>query len=380
MPPPCCCTRLTRRSSSNCAKRPGKPVNFVPVIDKDVRRWWRSDSLWQAHDTRYTADQVCIIPGTAAVAGITRVDEPVGELLDRFESAAVAEVLAAGAELEQVASRLQVRADVGGPLGIVLDSPDVLWAGRTAINPVHRLAPPSEWQVHAESRTATNHSTGARLEVIGSDRVMLRVPLSGTWIDITFTLPPTVVDGGAPVVITADAAAAMRAVLAIAAGVDGPDALPALVNGSATATVDWDPERVADHTGVTAVFGAPLAPTLTTVPDALVGRCWPAVFAAIGGAATDVGFPVIEGLLSLVHLDHAARLLKPLPTHPAQIVVTATSSPAYDTEVGRVVPVTVNVSDPSGTVLAVLEERFAIRGRTGAGELTDPVRAEERCR
>ena len=43
----------------------GKPVNFVPVIDKDVRRWWRSDSLWQAHDARYDADQVCIIPGTA---------------------------------------------------------------------------------------------------------------------------------------------------------------------------------------------------------------------------------------------------------------------------------------------------------------------------
>lgn len=353
----------------------GKPVNFVPVIDKDVRRWWRSDSLWQAHDDRYTADQVCIIPGTAAVAGITRVDEPVAELLDRFEAAAVADVLASGAEPEQVSSRLQGRADVGGPLGIVLDSPDVLWAGRTAINPVHRLAPPSEWQVHAESRTATNHSTGARLEVIGSDRVVLRVPLSGTWIDITFTLPPTVVDGGAPMVITADAAAAMRAVLAIAAGVDGPDALPALVNGSATVTVDWDPERVADHTGVTAVFGAPLAPTLTTVPDALVGRCWPAVFAAVGGAVTDVGFPVIEGLLSLVHLDHAARLLKPLPTHPAQLVVTATSSQAYDTEIGRVVPVTVNVSDVSGTVLAVLEERFAIRGRTGAHGLADPVRA-----
>ena len=74
----------------------GKPVNFVPVIDKDVRRWWRSDSLWQAHDARYAADQVCIIPGTAAVAGITRVDEPVGELLDRFEQAAIDEVLATG--------------------------------------------------------------------------------------------------------------------------------------------------------------------------------------------------------------------------------------------------------------------------------------------
>ena len=71
----------------------GKPVNFVPVIDKDVRRWWRSDSLWQAHDARYDADQVCIIPGTAAVAGITRLDEPVGELLDRFEQAAIDEVL-----------------------------------------------------------------------------------------------------------------------------------------------------------------------------------------------------------------------------------------------------------------------------------------------
>ncbi len=364
----------------------GKPVNFVPVIDKDVRRWWRSDSLWQAHDARYTADQVCIIPGTAAVAGIDRLDEPVGELLDRFEAAAVEQVLAAGALPEPVASRLHVRTDVGGPLGIVLDSPDVLWAGRTAVNPVHRLAPPSEWQVldFSEGRSAatreypssaTNHSTGARLEVIGSDRVVLRVPLSGNWIDITFTLPSTVVDGGAPVVITADAAAAMRAVLAIAAGVDGPDALPALSGGSATVTVDWDPERVADHTGVTATFGAPLAPTLTTVPDALVGRCWPAVFAAIGGAVTASGFPVIEGLLSLVHLDHAARLLKPLPAQPTRLVVTATSSHAYDTEVGRVVPVTVNVSDTSGHVLAVLEERFAIRGRTGPAELTDPVRA-----
>jgi len=355
-------------------KTPGKPVNFVPVIDKDVRRWWRSDSLWQAHDERYTADQVCIIPGTAAVAGITEIDEPVGDLLDRFERAAVDEVLAAGNHPQPAASRLQGRTDVGGALGIVLDSPDVLWAGRTAINPVHRLAPPHAWQVH-DSRTATSHSTGARLEVIGSDRVVLSVPLTGTWIDIPFTLPATVVDGGAPVVLTSDAAAAMRAVLAIAAGVDGPDALPDLVGGSTTVTGDWEPERVADHTGVTATFGSPLAPTLSTVPDALVGRCWPAVFAAIGGAVTDVGFPVVEGLLSLVHLDHAARLLRPLPREKTRLVITATSSVAVDTAVGRVVPVTVNVSDMSGTVLAVLEERFAIRGRTSAIELSDPVRA-----
>jgi fatty acid synthase, bacteria type len=351
----------------------GKPVNFVPVIDKDVRRWWRSDSLWQAHDARYDADQVCVIPGTAAVAGITRVDEPVGELLDRFEQAAIDEVLAAGVKPVPVVSRRQARADITGPLAVVLDSPDVLWAGRTAINPVHRIGAPSEWQVN-ENRSATHPSTGSRLELDG-DGVILNVPLSDIWIAIRFTLPAATVNGGMPVVTTEDASAAMRAVLAIAAGADGVDALPVVTDNVATVTADWDPEEVADHTGVTATFGAPLAPGLTLVPDALVGRCWPAVFSVIGAAVTDDGVPVVEGLLSLVHLDHAAHLLAPMPTERAELTVTATASAAYDTEVGRVVPVSVSIADADGTELARLEERFAIRGRSGAAELTDPVRA-----
>lgn len=205
--------------------------------------------------------------------------------------------------------------------------------------------------------------------------MVLSVPLSGTWINIRFTLTEAIRSGGAPVVEVADAATAMRSVLAIAAGVDGPDALPQVVDGTAKVTVAWNPEQVADHTGVTATFGAPLAPTLTVVPDALVGRCWPAVFAAIGSAVTDSGFPVVEGLLSLVHLDHAAHLLAELPTEPAELTVTATASAATDTEVGRVVPVEVVVKAADGTELAKLEERFAIRGRTGETELTDPVRA-----
>ena len=351
----------------------GKPVNFVPVIDKDVRRWWRSDSLWQAHDARYSADEVCIIPGTEAVAGITRVDEPVGELLDRFEQAAIDEVVASGVEPVAAMSRRQARVDVTGPLAVVLDSPDVLWAGRTAINPVHRIGEPGEWQVN-ENRSATHPSTGARLELSG-DAVVLNVPLSNTWITIPFTLTKATVDGGMPVVTTEDASAAMRSVLAIAAGVDGPDSLPVVVDDSTTVTVAWDPEEVADHTGVTAAFGAPLAPGLTLVPDALVGRCWPAVFAVIGSAATDAGFPVVEGLLSLVHLDHAAHLLAPMPATAVELTVTATASPAVDTEVGRVVPVSVSIRDESGTELAVLEERFAIRGRTGPAELSDPPKA-----
>ena len=355
----------------------GKPVNFVPVIDKDVRRWWRSDSLWQAHDARYDADQVCIIPGTAAVAGITKMGEPVGELLDRFEQAAIDEVLAAGAEPREITSRRRGRPDVTGPLAVVLDAPDVVWAGRTATNPVHRIADPADWQVHdePESHRATHSSTGARLQVSADDRVVLSVPVSGMWVDIPFTLPANTIDGGAPVVLIEEAATAMRAVLAIAAGVDGPEFLPPVQDGAATVTVDWDPERVADHTGVTATFGEPLAPSLTTVPDALVGPCWPAVFAAIGSAVTDAGVPVVEGLLSLVHLDHAARMVGKLPAVPAQLSVTATASNATDTDMGRVVPVSVTVAGPDGTAIAAFEERFAILGRTGAAELTDPTRA-----
>ncbi|BBZ51749.1 type I polyketide synthase [Mycobacterium heidelbergense] len=352
----------------------GKPVNFVPVIDKDVRRWWRSDSLWQAHDARYDADQVCIIPGTAAVAGITRMDEPVGELLDRFEQAAIDEVLSSAGQPRAVTSRRLGRPDVTGPLAVVLDAPDVQWAGRTTTNPVHRIAGPADWQVN-ENRSATHSSTGARLQVDSDERVVLSVPVSGTWVDIPFTLPANTVDGGTPVVSIEDAATAMRAVLAIAAGVDGPEFLPAVTDGTATVTVDWDPERVADHTGVTATFGEPLAPSLTTVPDALVGPCWPAVFAAIGSAVTDAGVPVVEGLLSLVHLDHAARVVGQLPAVPAQLTVAATASRAIDTDLGRVVPVSVTIVDADGTVIAVLEERFAILGRIGAAELTDPVRA-----
>lgn len=77
-------------------QRPGKPVNFVPVIDEDVRRWFKADSLWASHDDRYDADAVLVIPGIEAVAGITRVDEPVGETLRRFERHAIDQLLAAG--------------------------------------------------------------------------------------------------------------------------------------------------------------------------------------------------------------------------------------------------------------------------------------------
>ncbi len=80
-----------------CA-RPGKPVNFVPVIDADVRRWYKADSLWAAQDDRFDAEQVLVIPGPAAVAGIRAADEPVAAVLARFEAATVDALVADGAE------------------------------------------------------------------------------------------------------------------------------------------------------------------------------------------------------------------------------------------------------------------------------------------
>lgn len=357
-------------------KTPGKPVNFVPVVDGDVRRWWRSDSLWQAHDPRYTADQVCIIPGTVAVAGITRVDEPVGELLDRFEKATVEELVAAGVEPVQITGRRHE--DVAsGLLDAVLSAPDVTWASRLTLNPVRRLGDLAEWAV--ESGTVATHApTGATLTVVDAEHVDLTVPLrQDKNVKIRITVPASVRDGGAPVVTEADAAASMSALLGVAAGQE----LPTVKNGVARINIAWAPDSIADHAGVT---GSGLPTTLSTndnaVPDVIVGACWPAVFAVLGAAKTDDAKSVIEGMLDLVHLDHSVNLVGRLPADTSVLVVRAESKSVVDTDLGRVVEVHVEVGvmrdqGLEAQPLATLVERFAIRGRTGKGELADPARA-----
>ena len=61
-------------------------------IDNDLLRWWGQDQLWQSEDARYSADSVRIIPGPISVAGITTMDEPIADILGRFEHAAVERV------------------------------------------------------------------------------------------------------------------------------------------------------------------------------------------------------------------------------------------------------------------------------------------------
>ncbi|MFF1945010.1 fatty acid synthase subunit beta domain-containing protein [Rhodococcus qingshengii] len=356
-------------------KTPGKPVNFVPVVDGDVRRWWRSDSLWQAHDPRYTADQVCVIPGTVAVAGITRVDEPVGDLLDRFEKATYDELVAAGTTPVALASRRH-QDSAPGLLDAVLSAPDLQWAGRLTQNPVRRLGDLDEWSAESADK-AVHGTTGSSLTVVDSSHVLLSVPLvAGKSVDITITIPESVVDGGAPVVTEADAEGAMSALLAVAAGQE----LPTVKNGKARLNVAWVPDRIADHAGVT---GSGLPATLSVsgkaVPDVVVGACWPAVFAVLGAAKLD-SLSVIEGMLDLVHLDHTVDFVGELPSETSILVVNAEVASVLDTDLGRVVEVKVEVGAMLGEGLdapavVTMTERFAIRGRTGAGELADPARA-----
>ncbi|MET8776598.1 fatty acid synthase subunit beta domain-containing protein [Nocardia sp. NPDC004654] len=361
-------------------KTPGKPVNFVPVVDADVRRWWRSDSLWQAHDPRYSADQVCVIPGTVSVAGITRVDEPVGELLDRFEQDTAYSLVREGVVPTPIDAR-RAAGVTSGPIDAVLAAPDVEWAGRTTVNPVHRLGDHTEWTV--DGKGAVHPRTGATLvETTGPEAdhsyVELTVPLlRSDAVRIRITVPVSIYNGGAPVVTEADAEAAMAALLAVAAG----QSLPEVKGSAAHVNLAWTPDLIADHAGVT---GAGLPASLSTLgrtaPDVLVGACWPAVFAVLGATRTGDARSVIEGMLDLVHLDHQIELLRELPSTTSILVVRAESKSVLDTDMGRVVEVEVTVGEMRDkgldvVPLARLSERFAIRGRNGAGELADPPRA-----
>ena len=60
-----------------------------------------------------------------------------------------------------------------------------------------------------------------------------------------------------------------------------------------------------------------------------------------------------------------------MPKMQAELTITATASAATDTEYGRS-PGDGDDHDADGTELAKLEERFAIRGRTGASN--SPIR------
>ncbi|WP_047241484.1 type I polyketide synthase [Corynebacterium epidermidicanis] len=342
-------------------RTPGKPVNFVPVIDQDVRRWWRSDTLWQAHDARYDADQVCIIPGPAAVGGITIKDEPVADLLARFNQAVIDELPASPASEATATER-------------VLAAQGTFWAGRNTTSMIARLGDMDAWELSEDRRQATHAPTGAQLADLDATHAQLSVPLVGSTVagtaaqlNIRFTLPA---GPGVPEVTQEDAEVAMSELTRIAAGGE----LAELSDGVAHWRTTLSYDHIADYNNVTATY---LPATLTpagTAPDVLVGLAWPAIFAAVKSATipgSDAA-SVVEGMLSLVHLEHHIKLVEAqpdeLPTDSVDIRVEATADEVSDTDMGRVVIVRARVfaTYPDGErQVAQLSERFAIRGRNG---------------
>ncbi|MBJ7518142.1 MAG: DUF1729 domain-containing protein [Solirubrobacteraceae bacterium] len=135
--------------------RPGKPVPFVPVVDREVRRWYMADALWQAQDDRQPADAVIVIPGPEGVRGIERADEPVADLLGRFETAALDALLAGGVPVTR-RDRLTdggvapeplrgIAAGEHGPLAALLVAPSVVTDdGDARPNPLWRLVRPGD--------------------------------------------------------------------------------------------------------------------------------------------------------------------------------------------------------------------------------------------
>ena len=324
---------------------PGKPANFVPVIDADVRRRWRRDTLWQAHDEHYEADEVCIIPGTSAVEGIAQANEPVAQILGRFEQAALALLDGTDDDSGEPAFSSQE---------LIRRAPSLNWAGREQPNPL------------------SLGIDGAELEAAGEEAIWLTVPFYSD-ASMRVRITPPNIPGASPLVKVEDAETAMRELLRQALGGDLPD----VSSGTATVSAHLSTTDIAHYSAVTS--GEMSA---TVSPDFLVGPAWPATFAVLSGAHAASGEPVVEGFLDLVHLEHTLSL-KPdtwelLLTsaapgaEPLALSYTAELKHVRDTPSGRVVDVSVGVTAAvrgEEHEFAQMHERFLITGRRGDAAL-----------
>ncbi|MEY8566966.1 fatty acid synthase subunit beta domain-containing protein [Corynebacteriaceae bacterium 7-707] len=384
-----------------CRKYP-KPMGFVPAIDEDLLAWWGKDCLWQAQDDRYTADQVRIIPGPVSVSGITTVDEPVADLLGRFEEACRARISDSGATTAW--SRTGDAADIESYLKTV---PYISWTGHLMDNPAH--------VIDEERYDLVVHDDGSDGKPV---KVTVDLHLDTFWDDtaagsgdaqvhavrslpVPLILDTTSMTGGLPVVDEERLPDTMYGLLAGTAGVgntavtgDEITAMPAKVEGSTSDSTPFGTFNYSftlteslgsEHAGVTGdglgdlseVGGG--ATRASIVPDALLGTCWPAIYAALGSAMVN-DYPVIEGLLNAVHLDHSVALEVPADElaerAPFRITVTSWAAGIEESSSGRVVTVHHHMHDDEGTLLGRQTERFAIRGRAfGTTPPADPALA-----
>ncbi|QCB27600.1 type I polyketide synthase [Corynebacterium endometrii] len=373
-----------------------KPMPWVPAIDGDLKVWFGKDTLWQAQDERYTADQVRIIPGPVAVAGITKKNEPVAELLGRFEAVSTRKLVDEGAEAEELFSRLASAKDAKAYIKSV---PTIQWHGHLMANPAYEMDDDA-YQLEQDADGNWNI-------VIHSDSYWDNLPEDQRpfyvrSVTVPLDLPAGVATGGSPVVSDERLPESVFALLEGLAGVgstsetgDAITEMPVITPGSESPEAPFGTAEysftlpkslLAAHTNVTgaglgsaSASGATHAPVGT--PDALVGPCWPAIYVALGSGKLDSGYPVIEGLLNAVHLDHLIELRVPLEelADGRRIDVTSKCTGIDESASGRIVTVELELRDaarPDGTlgdIVATQVQRFAIRGRANGTATPTPA-------
>lgn len=80
------------------AARPGqKPVPFVPVLDERFEFFFKKDSLWQSEDLESVVDEdvqrTCILHGPVASQYTSKVDEPIGDILNSIHEGHIARLI-----------------------------------------------------------------------------------------------------------------------------------------------------------------------------------------------------------------------------------------------------------------------------------------------
>ena len=360
-----------------------KPMPFVPVIDNDLLRWWGQDQLWQSEDSRYSADSVRIIPGPISVAGITTIDEPVADILGRFEQTMVKRVAADSPAADKAAF-----AELGAAASaeeFIRKSPNISWVGHLMANPAFGTANGDE---HYEIRKVGTQGSVEQYDLdIHLDTYWDNDPDGGkskhAVRDIVIPLNVNGNESGLfPVVDRDRLPEHVYRMLADTAGIgnvaitgDNLTAMPKIEQvadktaypfGQAHASYTLSANLGFDHEAAT---GGALPSNLVAsriAPDALVGPAWPAIYAALGSVYVN-GFPVIEGLLNAVHLDHLIELEvseNELLKHTGETIqLTSWAEDYFESASGRVVTIHVQHATEDGTLLANETERFAIRGR-----------------
>ena len=310
--------------------RPGKPVPFVPVLDGEIRRWYMADALWQAQDARVDADGVFVIPGPRSVAGIERADEPVAELLARFEHEAVRRTGAAGV----TPCRRDRLADPGPapmPLAAAIAGHGGAVAGFCAAASLLvgdagglRARPNPLWRIVAagdEIRAVRGEGTDlARVEVLPADATGERLEIAAEGDAVVVRVRMPALDGPPAELLTRWIPAGGGAFRS-ADGDAGTIAFARLVLGAVGATAPADPFGPTEAAwsctdALTAAHGAATGATHDGVSlDLALTLAWPALAGLLSSA------PFAAQLAQLVHTGHvvaAGPAWPPLPGERGQ--------------------------------------------------------------